>query len=476
MENPPFNISDWGGEKYEGDIRWQFGRPPVGNANYAWLQHILWKLRPRGRAGVVLANGSLNSPDEKSIRREMIKGDVVEVIVVLPSHLFSNTNIGVCLWFLSKDKTQGVDRTGKVLFIDARKLGETDGRTKKILSDENILAISNAVSSWSTNQDFSDTPGFAAEATLDEIESRDFNLEAGSYVGFSADDNFSSSVSEIDTNVQKVIEFTAKTIKSSHSFKQTLLGSFEVDKTENAFSADLGNVIFQDPSILNFIEQIQAQIEVNSEHTKMLEDLRVSLFQSWFIEYMPIKLRGLQQRTGLTFDLESQFPDDFVDSEVGQIPRGWSAIKLSQLFHERKEKVGERSITEFSCTNKGVVPREEKFSKQLSKTTSKNKVAHKGDFIFGLSRSLMNFGMLDSDQGCFSPAYKVYEVRGDYQVSVYLYEYMKLLPDYFYQIVSASSREGQKISEESFDFLYVVVPPEIKDCCTSLHNSRKQQF
>ena len=126
MANPPFNISDWGGEKYESDPRWQFGRPPVGNANYAWLQHMLWKLRPGGQAGVVLANGSMssNTGGEGQIREAMVRGDVVEVMVALPGQLFLNTQIPVCLWFLTNDKTMnGRDRRGETLFIDARQIG-----------------------------------------------------------------------------------------------------------------------------------------------------------------------------------------------------------------------------------------------------------------------------------------------------------------------------------------------------------------
>ena len=465
MANPPFNISDWGGEKYESDPRWQFGRPPVGNANYAWLQHILWKLRPGGRAGIVLANGSLNSPDEKNIRREMIQNDVVEAIIVLPSHLFVNTNIGVSLWFLTNDKNQMVDRREKVLFVDARKMGDDDGRTKKVLSHENILSISSAVEFWRTDQRFENIVGFAAEATLKEIEERDWNLEAGSYVGFDSAEEFSSSSIEINEHVSTVVELTQNIINSSDSLKNKLLNSFDI-KIENLISTN--DSFKSTKSIIEPFECIQAHLENIYRHTKMLEELKTSLIRSWFIEFMPSKLLAAKENTGLNFELLSKFPNEFVESEVGNIPRGWCVVKLSQLFIERKEKVGDRSITEYSCTNKGVVPREEKFSKKLSKSIEKNKVAYKGDFIFGLSRSLMNFGMLEFESGCFSPAYKVYRMCGDYIVSVYLYEYMKLLPDYFYQIVSASSREGQKISEESFDFLHIVMPPEIRERCINL--------
>ena len=173
MANPPFNISDWGGEKHESDPRWQFGRPPVGNANYAWLQHMLWKLRPGGQAGVVLANGSMssNTGGEGQIREAMVRGDVVEVMVALPGQLFLNTQIPVCLWFLTNDKTMnGRDRSGETLFIDARQLGTMETRVLKVFTDEDIAKIQETVQSWKTGEGYEDVAGFCKSASLEEIE------------------------------------------------------------------------------------------------------------------------------------------------------------------------------------------------------------------------------------------------------------------------------------------------------------------
>lgn len=186
MANPPFNISDWGGEKYESDPRWKFGRPPVGNANYAWLQHMLWKLRPGGQAGVVLANGSMSSytGGEGQIREAMVRGDVVEVMVALPGQLFLNTQIPVCLWFLTNDKTMnGRDRRGETLFIDARKLGSMETRVLKVLTDEDIAKIQETVQSWKTGEGYEDVAGFCKSASLEEIEENGFVLTPGRYVG-----------------------------------------------------------------------------------------------------------------------------------------------------------------------------------------------------------------------------------------------------------------------------------------------------
>jgi type I restriction enzyme M protein len=194
LANPPFNISDWGGEKYEDDPRWVYGRPPVGNANYAWLQHMLWKLRPGGQAGVVLANGSMssNTSGEGDIRQAMIKGDVVEVMVALPGQLFLNTGIPVCLWFLTNDKTaNGRDRKNETLFIDARNLGTMETRVLKVLTDEDIQKVQDTVSSWRKGEGYEDVEGYCKSSNTEEIEKNGFFLTPGRYVGF-ADEEDSS--------------------------------------------------------------------------------------------------------------------------------------------------------------------------------------------------------------------------------------------------------------------------------------------
>ena len=200
MANPPFNVSDWGGEKYENDFRWKFGRPPVRNANYAWLQHILWKLRPGGLAGVVLANGSMssNTGGEGQIREAMIRSDVVEVMVALPGQLFLNTQIPVCLWFLTNDKTKnGRNRRGETLFIDARQLGTMETRVNKVLTDEDIAKIADPVHAWRSGEGYEDVAGFCKSVSIDEIEKIGFVLTPGRHVG-------------IDPSEEDHIEFNEK--------------------------------------------------------------------------------------------------------------------------------------------------------------------------------------------------------------------------------------------------------------------------
>lgn len=197
LANPPFNISDWAGERLRDDPRWRYGVPPAGNANYAWLQLMASKLSPRGVAGIVLANGSLSTQTsgEGEIRRRMVEGDLVECIVALPGQLFYTTPIPVSLWFLNRNKRNGSgrgnwrDRRGQVLFLDARKLGRMVDRTHRELSDEDIARIAGTYHAWRGEPDagsYEDVPGFCASATVQQIAEHRFVLTPGRYVGSEA--------------------------------------------------------------------------------------------------------------------------------------------------------------------------------------------------------------------------------------------------------------------------------------------------
>jgi type I restriction enzyme M protein len=193
LANPPFNVSDWGGERLREDARWKYGIPPVGNANYAWLQHILWHLSPSGTAGVVLANGSMSSAQsgEDMIRRAMVEADAVDCMISLPGQLFYSTPIPACLWFLARNKNPGGkwrDRRGEVLFIDARNLGVLVDRTRRELSDEDIAKIGGAFHAWRGEPKagkYEDIPGFCKAAKLEEIRGHNHVLTPGRYVGAS---------------------------------------------------------------------------------------------------------------------------------------------------------------------------------------------------------------------------------------------------------------------------------------------------
>ena len=209
MANPPFNISDW--NRREGDSRWAYGVPPAGNANYAWLQHIVSHLAPGGTAGVVMANGSMtsNSGGEGEIRAQLVENDLVSCMVALPEKLFRSTGIPVCLWFFAKDKSAGpggtIDRRGEVLFIDARQLGHMVTRAERAFSDEDIAKIADTFHAWrgveratalaapgdaepvpaseAALTPYEDVPGYCRSVAVAEIKDASYALTPGRFVG-----------------------------------------------------------------------------------------------------------------------------------------------------------------------------------------------------------------------------------------------------------------------------------------------------
>lgn len=233
LANPPFNISDWWHGSLEGDPRWVYGTPPQGNANYAWLQHMLYHLKPTGRAGIVLANGSMSSSQnsEGDIRRAMVDADVVEVMVALPGQLFFNTQIPACLWFLTKQKTA---RKGEVLFIDARKLGRMISRVQSELDQAAIDRIANTAKAW-RGEDMSsvegfeagyqDIAGFCRSVPLSEIAEHGHVLTPGRYVGAEevedCDDAFADKMTQL---TEKLAEQMAKGAELDQLIRQKLGG------------------------------------------------------------------------------------------------------------------------------------------------------------------------------------------------------------------------------------------------------------
>lgn len=217
LANPPFNDSDWGGERLRTGERWPYGVPPAGNANFAWVQHFIHHLAPYGVAGFVLANGSLSSQQsgEGEIRRAIIEADLVDCIVSLPGQLFFTTQIPVCLWFIAKDKSNGLvkdmklrDRRRETLFIDARGLGSMETRTLKVLTEADVARIADTYHAWrEKGARYVNEPGFSKAATTAEIAAQGHVLTPGRYVGNAAaeegDESFEVKMVRLTTTLRE---------------------------------------------------------------------------------------------------------------------------------------------------------------------------------------------------------------------------------------------------------------------------------
>ena len=234
IANPPFNISDWGGEGLKNDVRWKYGMPPAGNANYAWIQHFIHHLKPTGVAGFVMANGSLssNTSGEGQIRQRLIKEGLVDCIVAMPSQLFYTTQIPACLWFVSRDRHNHKfrDRANEILFIDARKMGKMVTRKNRELTDDDVKKIADTYHSWREKKGkYKDIKGFCKAASLAEVEKHGFVLTPGRYVGF-----------EVIEDDDEVFEEKMKRLTKE------LAGQFEVSKNlEKKINSNLSKVGFR---------------------------------------------------------------------------------------------------------------------------------------------------------------------------------------------------------------------------------------
>ena len=223
LANPPFNVSDWGGERLQDDIRWRYGVPPVGNANFAWLQHMAHHLNPtNGVCGTVLANNSLSATAiaEANIRKNMVEADIVDCIVSLPTQLFYSTGIPVSLWILRKNK--GSETKGKILFIDARNLGFMVDRKVRELSEEDIQTIASAYHKWKRGLDYSDIVGFCKSATLEEIKKNDHILTPGRYVGIEDEQDDGTFEERMSKLTQEMNMLFDESVRLHAEFKQRM--------------------------------------------------------------------------------------------------------------------------------------------------------------------------------------------------------------------------------------------------------------
>ncbi|MFP4401830.1 MAG: type I restriction-modification system subunit M [Candidatus Nanoarchaeia archaeon] len=222
IANPPFNISDWGANRLQEDPRWVYGMPPNGNANYAWVQHFIYHLSQKGKAGFVLSNGSMssNTAGEGEIRKKIIKDDLVECIVALPDKLFYNTGIPACLWFLNRDKK----RTNEILFVDCRDMGEMINRRLRELSSDEISYISQTVHSWQNSQDYEDIKGFCKSVSIDEVSKQDFVLTPGRYVGVKDEEEDSE---PYEDKMRRLVNELSEQFKKSDELEEEIKKNLE---------------------------------------------------------------------------------------------------------------------------------------------------------------------------------------------------------------------------------------------------------
>ncbi|MDV7736845.1 class I SAM-dependent DNA methyltransferase [Enterococcus casseliflavus] len=231
LANPPFNISDWGGNQLTDDVRWKFGIPPAGNANYAWLQHMVYHLAPNGSAGIVLANGSLstNTSNEGEIRKNLLEGDMVDAIVALPDKLFYSTGIPVSLWILNRNKKDNPkyrSREHEVLFIDARQLGEMIDRRHRELTEEDIIKITETYHEWrNIDGEYEDIKGFCKSAKIEEIREHEYVLTPGRYVGIEdVEDDGIPFDEKMESMTAELAELFAKSRKLEDEIRKNLGG------------------------------------------------------------------------------------------------------------------------------------------------------------------------------------------------------------------------------------------------------------
>ena len=215
LANPPFNVSDWDGDKHQNDPRWVYGNPPVGNANYAWLQHIIHKLNPKGTAGVVLASGASSSKGiEQDIRSHIVKNDLIEIMISLPSKLFLNSpTTSTMIWILNKNK----NKKEEILFVDTRSMGKEISRTQVILENENIDLIKKTISNWRSNNNYKDLKGFCKSLNVNLIDKSSWSISPSRYVGIE-EENIKSE--KIDNLIKDYLKLETESVELEKKLNQ----------------------------------------------------------------------------------------------------------------------------------------------------------------------------------------------------------------------------------------------------------------
>ena len=442
IANPPFNDGDWSGELLRTDGRWNYGVPPENNANFAWIQHFIYHLSPKGKVGLVLANTALSIETEAefSIRKRLIEDDLVECVIALPAKLFYSTKIEVCLWFFNRNKQQ----KGKTLFMDVRTFGSYISRTLKEFNNEDITKITSAAHSFFCGKEYVDVPNFCKVASTEQISKKNYNLSPTKYV--------SSTLAATDINDLAIIE---QKLAINIELIQTKLSKLvmnirNIEKVSSALHLpDFGNMTSE--GLAELLDLISNIAKMQKEGINLTESYSAALFRSWFVEY------AFPDNDGKPYGVNG---GRMKETPYGIVPDQWDVIHLGSILHVRNEKVGEREdILEYSTTNRGVYLRSENFSKTITNNSEKNKLAYSGDLIFGMSREILNFGVMKDDIGGVSPAYHVYEIDDTKINPEFLEIYMRICDSYFLSLIKPGAREGQVLDKNEVQSKFILCPP-----------------
>lgn len=410
LANPPFNDSDWGGNRLKNDIRWKYGAPPEGNANFAWIQHFVHHLAPGGIAGFVLADTTLSAGStEGEIRKKIIEDNLVDCIISLPGQLFTNTGIPACLWFLRRGRAS----TDETLFINAQSLGNSKGRRKREFKDKSISLVAGTYHQWrewrEKSTSYEDGKGFCCSVGVDQIAANGYNLAPSRYIS-----------------------------------------SDEVTIAINRDTDDSG-----------VYDQFDELANVNKR-------LLSNIVSSWVSGYKNIKLQDVvaaqdSLSTMATFSrhiFEDLITKQFDSTQKASTPpSGWKRVRFGDLFSERKQRVKDLETCPelFSVTNMGIQSRSEKYSKDLSKSVDNNKVAHKGDIVFGLSREIPNVDVMFQPIGAFSSAYSVYAPHDD-RIGLIIGTIMRLRLMEQTDLLKGGAREGRGLDKDKLNDKTFIVP------------------
>lgn len=414
IANPPFNDGDWSGQLLQKDSRWTFGIPPTSNANFGWIQHFLFHTASNGLAGFVLANTSLssNTGNEGEIRRKIIESNLVDCIVDLPAQLFFNTQIPACLWFLSKKRNAS---NKEVLFIDARKLGVMVKRKHRKLANDEVEQISEAYRKWKSREEYADIIGFCRSVDLSEIKENNFVLAPGRYVS-TVKQNINLDITLHEPRIPEELEILKKKL------------SLNLNEIINAWGSSTSFV-----NITNILDAQKASGD--------LFDLTSKLYQSAIKDYfIDLNTTGKSKKSK-------------------KIPEGWSFKRFGELFTESKMNVESLGYCPkvYSVTNLGIQLREGKYTKELSKSSAKYKIAKRGDMVFGLSREIPNLDVFSDELGAFSPAYIIYSPV-DYRIGLLIGCIMRLKLMEQTDILRGGAREGKTLDKDKLQTKIFSIP------------------